>query len=76
MIGTHQHVRGSVEEAAVKKMKIPENRLKWYEHVKRRDDGHVLRGNGRCTTVPRKRGRGGQKTRWKDSCKIYMESVV
>ena len=49
--------------------KITEKRLiKWYGHVKRRDEVHVL---GRMY----QRRRGRQKTRWKDSCKRDMESV-
>ena len=28
--------------------KITEKRLKWYGHVKRRDEGHVLMKNVRC----------------------------
>ena len=38
----HDIVRGSVKVARVSK-KITEKRLKWYEHVKRREEGHVLR---------------------------------
>ena len=43
-------------------------------HVKRREEGHVLR---RMLDAPvqGKRQRGRQKTRWKDSCKRDMESV-
>ena len=42
-------------------------------HVKRREEGHVLR---RMLDEPElgKRRRGRQKTRWKDSCQRDMES--
>ena len=51
-----------------------EKRLKWYGRVKRRDEGPVLR-RMLDAPVPGKRRRGRQETRWKDSCKRYMESV-
>ena len=41
---------------------------------KRRDEGHVLR-RLLDAPVPGHRRRGRQKTRWKDSGKINMESV-
>ena len=64
-----EHERGSVKVAPVTK-KITEKRLKWYGHIKRRDEGHVL---GRMTDsqLPGKRRKGRQKTRWKDSCKRW-----
>ena len=37
-----EHVRGSVEVSPVTK-RITEKSLKWYGHVKSRDEGHVLR---------------------------------
>ena len=69
----NKHVRGSVKVAPLT-MKITAKRLKWYRHVKRRDEGHVLR---RMLDVPvaGKRRRGRPKTRWKDSCKRDMVSV-
>ena len=68
-----EHVRGSVKVAPVTK-KITEKRLKWYGHIKRRDEGHVLR---RMTDsqLPGKRRKGRQKTRWRDSCERHMESA-
>ena len=36
----NEHVRGSVKVAP---KQITEKRLTWYAHVKRRDEGHVLR---------------------------------
>ena len=46
-------------------MKITGKRLKWYAKKTELD-----------APVPGKRRRGRQKTRWKDSCKRDMESVV
>ena len=40
-------------------------------HVKRREEGHVLR-RMLDAPVPGKRRRGRQKSRWKDSCKRDM----
>ena len=48
--------------------------LKWNGHVKRRDEGHVLRSM-LDAPIPGKRQTGRPKTRWKDSCKRGMESV-
>ena len=69
----NEHVRGSVKVASLTK-KIAERRLKRYEHVKRREEGHVLR-RMLDAPVPGKRRRGRQTTRWKDSCKRDRESV-
>ena len=68
-----EHVRGSVKVTPVTK-KVTEKRLKWYGHVKRRDEGHVIR-RMLDARVTGKRRRGRQKTRWKDSCKRDVESV-
>ena len=38
----NEHVRGSVKVAPVK-TKMTKKRLKWYRHVKRRNEGHLLR---------------------------------
>ena len=54
--------------------KITEKRLKLYGHVKRRDEGHVLRKT-LDVREPGTRRRGRQKIRWKDSCKRDMESL-
>ena len=70
----NKHARGSVNVAPVTK-KMTEKRLKWYGHVKRRDEGYMLR-RMLDALLPGKRRRGRQKTRWKDSCKRDMESVV
>ena len=52
--------------------KITENMLKWYGHVKRRDEGASGKKNVRCT---RTRNETERKPRWKDSCRRDMESV-
>ena len=44
--------------------KITEKRLKWYGHVKRRNEVHAL-SRMVDAPVPGKRWRGRQKTRWK-----------
>ena len=53
------------------KMKITEKM--WYGHVKSMDEGHVLR---RIVDAPvGKKTKRKTKTRWKDLCKRYMETV-
>ena len=47
---------------------------KMCRHFKRMRDGHMLR-RMLDAPVPGKRQRGRRKTRWKDSCKRYMEST-
>ena len=54
--------------------KMREKRLKWYGHVRSREEEHVLR-RMLDTPVPGKRRRGRPNTRWKDSCKRDMENV-
>ena len=66
----NEHLRGSVKVAPVTQ-KITEERLKWNGHVKRRDEAKIILD----APVPGKRRSWRQNTRWKDSCKIYMESV-
>ena len=54
--------------------KMTEQRVKWYGHIKRTDERHVLR---RVLDGPQpgKGRRGRHNTMWKDSCKRDMESV-
>ena len=75
----NKHVRGSVKVAPVIK-KITEKRLKWCGHVKRREEGHVLR-RMLDAPVPGKRRRGRQttkdgKTRVKEIWKVYKEDAL
>ena len=68
----NERARGSVKLAPVTK-KVTEKRLKRYGHVKTSEEVYVLR-RMLDATVPGKRRRGRQKTRWNYSCKRYMES--
>ena len=63
----NEHVRGPVKVAFLTK-KITEERLKKYGHVKKREEGYVLRLM-LDVTVPGKRRRGRQKTRGKTRVK-------
>ena len=56
----NKHVRVSVNVEPVTK-NITEKRLKWYGHVKRRDEGHVLRSKLHAPPVPVKIRKGRQK---------------
>ena len=63
---------------AVVAKKITEKRLKRYGHLKRRmEEGYVLRRSSSTdkaeASIPGKRRRGRQKTRWKDSCNRYAK---
>ena len=46
----NEHVRGSLKVAPMPK-KITEKTLKWYGHVKRRDEGACGKKNVRCTST-------------------------
>ena len=59
----NQHVRASVKVAPVKH-KMRGKRLNWHGHVKRMDEGHVLR-RMLDAPVPGKKWRGRQKAPWK-----------
>ena len=65
-----ERMRGSVKVTPVTK-KIAEKRIKWYGQCKSRDEEHVPRrmADAPVGPLPRKRRRGRQKTRWKESCK-------
>ena len=54
--------------------KITERRLKWYGHVMRMEEDHVVR-RVMTKAIPGKRKRGRPKTRWKDVCKRDMQTV-
>ncbi len=69
-----EHARRSVKVAPVTK-KITEKRLKWYRHVRRRDEGHVLR-RMLDASVPEERDgkedrKPGGKTRVKEIWKVW-----
>ena len=69
----NEHIRGTTKVAQASR-KITERRLKWYGHVMRMEEDHVVK---RVTTkaIPGKRKRGRPKTRWKDVCKMDMQTV-
>ena len=64
--GSHFRVFSVVQASR----KITERRLKWYGHVMRMEEDHVVR---RVMTKAIPRGR--PKTRWKDVCKRDMQTV-
>ena len=71
----NDRVGGSVKVAPVNiSLESTEKRPNRYRHVKRRDEGHVLR-KMLDAPVQGKRRRRRQTTRWKDSCKRDMESA-
>ena len=66
----NEHIRGTTRVGQASK-KITEKRLKWYGHVRRMKEEHIVR---RMLDVdpPRKRRRGRPSLRWKDACKRDM----
>ena len=54
--------------------KIIEIRLKWYGHVRRMKDEHIVR-RMLDVDIPGKRRRGRPNLRWKYACKIDMTEV-
>ena len=48
--------------------KITEKRLKWYGHVRRMEEEHIVR-RMLDVDIPGKRRRGRPNLRWKDACK-------
>ena len=69
----NEHIRGTTKVVQASR-KITERRLKWYGHVMRMEEDHVVR---RVMTkeIPGKRKRGRPKTRWKDVCNRDMQTV-
>ena len=69
----NEHIRGTTKVVQASR-KITERRLKWYGHVMRMEEDHVVR---RVMTkpIPGKWKRGRPKTRWKDVCKRDMQTV-
>ena len=51
--------------------KITEKRLKWYGHVRRMKEEHIVR-RMLDVDIPGKRRRGRPNLRWKDACKRDM----
>ena len=69
----NEHIRGTTKVAQAAK-KITEKRPKWYGHVMRREEEHVVR---RVMTkeTPGRRKRGRPKTRWKGVRRRDMQAV-
>ena len=69
----NEHIRGTTKVAQASR-KIMERRLKWYGHVMRMEEDHVVK-RVMTKAIPGKRKRGRPKTRWKDVCKRDMQTV-
>ena len=54
--------------------KITEKRLKWYGHVRRMKEEHIVRIM-LAVNIPGKRRRGRPNLRWKDACKRDMTEM-
>ena len=69
----NEHIRGTTKVAQASR-KITERRLKWYGHVMKMEEDHVVK-RVMTKAIPGKRKRGRPKTRWKDVCKRDMQTV-
>ena len=69
----NEHIRGTTKVAQAPR-KITERTLKWYGHVMRMEEDHVVK-RVMTKAIPGKRKRGRPKTRWKDVCKRDMQTV-
>ena len=67
------HIRGTTTVVQTSK-KITEKRLKWYGHVRRMKEEHIVR-RMLDVNIPGKRRRGRPNLRWKDACKRDMLEV-
>ena len=66
----NEHIKGTTRVVQASK-KITENRLKWYGHVRRMKEEHIVR-RMLDVDIPGKRRRGRPSLRWKDACKRDM----
>ena len=66
----NEHIRGTTRVVQASK-KITEKRLKWYGHVRRMKEEHIVR-RMLDVVIPGKRRRGRPNLRWKDACKRDM----
>ena len=66
----NEHVRGTTRVVQASKT-ITEKRLKWYGHVRRMKEEHIVR-RMLDVDIPGKRRRGRPNLRWKDACKRDM----
>ena len=69
----NEHIRGTTRVMQASK-KITEKRLKWYGHVRRMKEEHIVR-RMLDVDIPGKRRRGRPNLRWKDACKRGMIQV-
>ena len=63
----NEHIRGTPRVVQASK-KITEKRLKWYGHVRRMTEEHIVR-RMLDVDITLKRRRGRPRLRWKDACK-------
>ena len=66
----NEYIRGSLKVIEVSR-KVQEARLRWYEHLKQRNEGHMTR-EAMTMELLGNRIRGGPKTRWKDRVEADM----
>ena len=67
----NEYVRGTAKIAKLGD-KLRNARLRWYEHVKRREENYVGK---RMMEMPGRRKRGRPRRRWMDLVREDMESV-
>lgn len=66
------YIRGSFKVAPISG-KIPESRLRWYGHVMRRPEDHVVE---KCLYIAiKKRGRGRPQIKWLTSVQNIMKML-
>ena len=71
----NEHIIEGQQECMVQaSKKITEKRLKWYGHVRRMKEEHIVR-RMLDVDIPGKRRRGRPHLRWKDACKRDMTEV-
>ena len=69
----NEHIRGTTGVVQASK-KITEKRLKWYSHVRRMKEEHIVR-RILGVEIPGERRRGRPNLRWKDACKRDMTAM-
>ena len=68
-----EHIRGTTRVVQDSKKSI-EKRLKWYGHVRRMKEEHIVR-RMLDVEISGKRRRGRPNLRWKDACKRDMTAM-
>ncbi|VDM74936.1 unnamed protein product [Strongylus vulgaris] len=69
----NDEVRARKKVAPIVK-KMPEKRLRWYEHASRRDENHITR-MAMSLEVAEKRPRGRPKIRWMDRIRADLKEL-